>query len=803
MSFVGLTTAEAKRRLSSVGENRLATEGKTSAWGIVREQIMSPLIALLVGACVVSAALGEIGDAIAIGAIVVINGVIGFLQEYRAERALEALRNVTAPHARVLRDGIVREIPAVEVVPGDALVLEEGDVVAADGRLVEVTALRTNEALLTGESLPVDKSLAPSRDDAPIAERTDRIFGGTAVAAGRGVAEVTATGMRSELGKIAGLLASAESGETPLQKRLERVARTLLYLCVGIVAVVAVLGIVRGGGPLPVFLTAVALAVAAVPEGLPAVVTIALGVGVQRMAARNALVRKLAAVETLGCATVICTDKTGTLTTGVMTVREVWAHDRRKVLAAAAACVDAEISESAARGDPTEIAILRAAADTGVDRSDIERANPRVAVHPFDSDRKRMSILRRDAVLYVKGAVEVILPRCTSGVEGAAEANADMAGRGQRVLAVAVGTHDDERDLELLGLVGLADPPRSEAIEAVAAARAAGIKTVMITGDHPATARAIAREMGILRAGDDPDEVVRARVAPADKLAIVRALKAKGEVVAMTGDGANDAPALREANIGVAMGKGGTEVAREAASIVLTDDDYATIVAAVREGRGIFDNIRKTLLYLLSGNFGELLVMLVASVAGLPLPLTPLQLLWINLVTDGLPALALAMDPVEPDVLQRPPRRPSEPILRRDEWWSIAGTGTLIATITLGAFAWAIRDRGLEEARNLAFSILVFGEVLRAFAARSTTRTFWEAGVLTNVRLLAIIVASMTAQLAIHHIPATQRLFRIGAISLGDCVLSVALGCLPLAALEAAKIVRRSWAHHPPRTLPT
>jgi Ca2+-transporting ATPase len=791
----GLTTDEARQRLAEVGPNEIKLGESASPWKLLAGQFGSPLIWLLLAASVISAFLGEVADAIAIGAILVINAFVGFFQEYRAERAMLALRSMTAPRARVRRDGHALTISAAEVVPGDVLLLEAGDVVAADALVIEAHALSTNEAPLTGESTPVEKGMAPVPPNAPLAERHDSVFMGTSVATGTGLAKIAATGMLTELGKIANLLETAVESETPLQRRLAAVGRTLLYLCVGIVAIVAVLGLVRGMRWLDVLMSAVSLAVAAVPEGLPAIVTIALAIGVQRMAARHALIRRLPSVETLGCATVICTDKTGTLTTGVMVVRELWGADHAKVLDAAAACSDAELGadQKSGSGDPTEVALLMAAAERGIRRPDIERQRPRNDVHPFDSERKRMSILRADGVLYVKGAVDLLLPLCMSGTDGAADANLQLAARGLRVLGVATGAGTDENGLRLLGLVGLADPPRTEAIAAVAAARAAGITTVMITGDHPVTALAIAREMGIVGPGDNPDDVVHARATPEEKLQIVRAWKAKGAVVAMTGDGVNDAPALREAHIGIAMGKGGTEVTREASDMVLTDDNFASIVEAIREGRGIFDNIRKSLVYLLAGNAGELALMLAASIIGLPLPLLPLQLLWINLVTDGMPALALVMDPAEGDVLARPPRRPDEPMLGRSEWLNVVWTGLLQAATTLGVFVWALRSRDLMEARNLAFSVIVFAELFRSFASRSTTRVFWEVGAFTNVRLVGVVVISAIVQIGIHHIPATQALFQIGHLGLSDCGLSVLAGLVPVTVLEITKLLRRGF----------
>jgi Ca2+-transporting ATPase len=792
----GLSSAEARSRLAEHGPNEIRREKATSPWAILAAQFKGAMIWLLLGACVVSAALGEVADAVAIGAIVVLNAVVGFLQEYRAERAVQALRSMTAPRARVLRDGASVMIPATDVVVGDALVLEAGDIVPADARLRLAHALRINEAPLTGESAPVQKRITPVAADAHLADRTDCVFMGTSVSAGTGAAEVIATGMGTELGKIAHLLAAVRQEATPLQRRLESVGRTLLYLCLGIVALVAILGFLRGLPRMEVLLSSVSLAVAAVPEGLAAVVTIALALGVQRMASRHVLIRTLPSVETLGCATVICTDKTGTLTTGVMVVRELWGRDHGALLFAAAACCDAELGPDgrSGTGDPTELAILMAAARRGIDRKAIESERPRVAVEPFDADTKRMSIRRGDGKLYVKGAVEAVLPLCVAGTDNAVEANAGMARQGLRVLAVAVGEGPGEANLNLLGLVGIADPPRTEAIAAVALARAAGITTVMITGDHPVTAQAIGRELGILTPADDPAEVVHARATPEDKLRIVREWKARGDVVAMTGDGVNDAPALREAHIGIAMGRTGTEVTREASDMILTDDNFASIVAAVQEGRGIYHNIQKTLVYLLAGNVGELAVMLGASVVGLPFPLLPLQLLWINLVTDGLPALALVADPISDDLLRRPPRKPDERMLGRPQWTTVIVTGLLEAAVTISVFAWALGSRGLGEARSLAFSVIVFSELFRSFAARSTTRLFWEVGAFTNLRLLGVVIVSGLVQLALQHVPFAQTLLGTGPLSAADCALSIALGLIPVSILESAKLVRRIGA---------
>lgn len=795
----GLTLAEVTALLAQWGRNELHQEAARPAWRILLAQYLSPLIGLLLIASVVSAALGEVADAIAIACILIVNGLVGFFQEYRAERAMAALRSLTAPRARVLRDGRAQLIAAAEVVPGDILLLEAGDVVAADAQILEAYALQANEAPLTGESVPAEKSALPDAPGAPLAERHNRVFMGTAITSGSGVARVAATGSQTELGKIAHLLSTAQDSVTPLQARLASVSRTLIWACLSIVSLVALLGLARGLPWLEVLISAVSLAVAAVPEGLPAVVTIALALGVQRMAQQRVLVRRLHAIETIGCATVVCTDKTGTLTTGAMTVRELWGADEQALLFAAAACCDAQLDEQGRPGvgDTTELAILVAAYQRGIRRDDIERAHPKVSAIPFDSVRKRMAIRRANGVLYVKGALEMVLARSSSAPEGVSEAAQLMAQRGLRVLAIATGAGEAEEALTVLGLVGMADPPRPEAIAAVMEARRAGVTTVMITGDHPVTAGAIAREMGIVVGGESTEGRVHARATPEDKLRIVRDWKSKGAVVAMTGDGVNDAPALREAHIGIAMGVTGTEVTREAADMILTDDNFASIVAAVREGRGIFDNIQKTVVYLLSGNAAELMVMLVASVLALPVPLLPLHILWVNLATDGLPALALVTDPTDGDVIGRPPRDPAAPLLGRREWMSVLATGVLQATVTLSVFVWALDARGLDEARNLAFTTLVFGELFRAFGARSASKTFWQMGLLTNKRLLAIVLISVAVQIAIHHVPAMAKLMQISPLSLSDCTMALLVGLIPFLSIDAWKMLAGQWRRQP------
>jgi P-type Ca2+ transporter type 2C len=868
----GLRSSEAAARLATFGRNEIRAGKAVSRWAILRAQFSSVVIWILIAAAVISALLGEMLDAVVIAAIVALNAAIGFLQEYRAEQAVAALARLAAPLARVVRDGEARVVAAAEVVPGDLLLLEAGDLVAADARLAEASALRANEAALTGESVSVEKSTGLCPPETVLPDRTNMVFSGTSVVAGSGRALAIATGMETEFGKIAQMLEAAPATRTPLQRKLDQVGRRLLWASLAIVAVVFGLGLMRSVAPFEMFLSAVSLAVAAIPEGLPAVVTIALALGVSRMVARNALVRRLHSVETLGSAQVICTDKTGTLTMGQMTARRVVTAagpltvsgegyvtegaifdggEERNIgndslladlLTAAAACNDAHLvsrdGAAAVVGDPTEGALLVLAVKGGIDLSAIEREMPRIAALPFSSERKLMTVIRRigdGTRAFVKGAPEVVLQRAThircaegkraltdSDRSATLQATALMAGEALRVIACAdravdsgeingAGADSDqiENGLTLLGLVGLQDPPRGEARDAVRRCRQAGIRTVMITGDHADTARAIARELEILRHGDEVMEgaelaklsdddlaarvrsvAVYARVTAEHKLRIVRAWKSQGAVVAMTGDGVNDAPALKEASIGIAMGLTGTEVTKEAADVVITDDNFASIVAAVEEGRGIYDNIAKTLAYLLSGNTGELIVMLVAALAGRPLPLLPTQLLWINLVTDGLPALALATDPIDPDVLSRPPRPPESQILDREMISLVVLTGCLTATVALVAFVSELRI-GVESARSAAFFVLVVAELLRSFGARSPVRTIWEIGVFSNLRLFAVVVASFALQLLISQVHIFGVIFETEPVSLVQCLWRIGLGAVPLMVLQAVKIARR------------
>ena len=862
-----LSSSEAAARLAADGPNALHDVAPPAAWRIFARQFEGLVTWVLLGAVAVSLVLGDWIEAAAIAAIVLLNAVVGFLQEWRAESALAALRSLGAPRARVVRDGQSRVIAARDVVRGDLILLEAGDIVAADARLLDAAGLETNEALLTGESLPVAKRAAvppppgAPADAAASGERDASVFAGTAVSRGRGAAAVVATGMATELGRIAGLLVEAGRDRTPLQRRLDQMSRRLILLCAGIVVVILTLGVARGEAFLEMLLASLSLAVAAIPEGLPTVVTLALAVGTRRMARRQALVRHMAAIETLGAAQVICSDKTGTLTTGELRARRVWTPSgghaaRRRLLHAAAASSDAELRGDAAHpaivGDPTEGALLIAAAEEGIDRSAIESREPRLYVVPFDPERKRMSIVRRGAdgqTLYMKGAPEMVLPLCTrqalddgeaplddAARRGALDETRRFAGEALRVLAVAErrlpprataspGAHDEpgaafEADLTLLGLAALADSPRPEAREAVARCRAAGIRVVMITGDHPVTGAAIARELGILDGGahgqEGPDidpalvldgrgldalddrglaeaarrVAVYARVAPAHKLRIVRALKRDGLVVAMTGDGVNDAPAVREASVGIAMGRAGTEVTRQAADIIITDDNFASIVNAVEEGRRIFDNIQRTLLYLLAGNTGEVLVMLVAVIAGWPIPLLPVQLLWVNFVTDGLPALALATERVHARALLRPPRPSGAGFADRPFVGRLLLAGSLIALVSLVGFWLGYRNgQGVESGRSLAFAVLVVAHINWAFAARSRSSTVLRIGPLTNLRLIAVMVATFLMQVAIQSTPALAPLFGTVPLDRHGWLIAALLGLVPLTAIELVKIL--------------
>ena len=873
----GLAEAEAERRLAQHGPNVLRQEDPIHPLDFLLGQFKSLLVWILIAAAVLSGALGEWMDAIAILAIVLLNAVIGFYQEYNAEKSLAALKRMTAPRARVRREGQSRMIPATEVVPGDILELEVGDLVPADARLLEAASLKHVESALTGESEGVEKDPVPiDRPEVPLGDRRNLAFMGTSVAAGTGLAAVVGTGMDTEIGRIASLLQKAsreDAGEkTPLQQRLEAFGRVLVWASLGIVGLIFALGWMRSLPLLDLFMTSVSLAVAAVPEGLPAVVTIALAVGVQRMARRRALVRKLASVETLGSTNVICSDKTGTLTLGEMTVRELLVAGERlsvsgegyapegailslssgkpaaldqsaclgNLLRIFVGCNGARLSREGADwrvvGDPTEGALLAMGAKGGVHQMEFEKLLPKIIQFPFDSDRKRMTVVRRmqdgKTRALVKGAPDALLERCTGILDkgevrpmsevdrkGVLAANSDMADKALRVLAAAyrdlegpiLSTSGDvERDLVFVGLAGMQDPPRPEAVEAVKRCQGAGIRVVMITGDHPRTALAIARELGIAKPGDEAlsgAEVDRlsdaelqarvsqvpvyARVTAAHKLRIIRAWKVQGAVVAMTGDGVNDAPAIKGADIGIAMGRTGTEVTKEASDMVITDDNFATIVAAVEEGRGIYDNIRKSVQYLLGGNIGELGIVAFCVMLGLPMPLLPIHLLWINLVTDGFPALCLATDPIDPDVMKRRPRPRSERLTDGPFLLQALLTGLLTGGVTLGVYVFTLRHESLEAARSMAFATLVFSELFRAFGCRSETRTVWEIGCFSNLKLAGVVLASFLFQVWSHHNAWLGGFLKTPQMPWADCLSLIPIALIPLVLLEGFKLLKR------------
>ncbi|MFO7548683.1 MAG: cation-translocating P-type ATPase [Acidimicrobiia bacterium] len=872
----GLSATDAEAHLAEYGPNELEEEPRRPGWLMFLAQFANTMIVVLLIAAAITVVIGDLKDAIVITVIVVLNAVIGFVQEYRAEQAMAALRSMAAPTARVVREGTESTLPAAAVVPGDILVLEAGDVVPADARLLECPNLRVNESALTGESVPVDKTpeaLDPA-EGGMLADRRNMVFKGTAVVYGRARAVVVATGMATALGEIAGLLKAHQSPRTPLQIRLAVLGRWLAVAALAVCLLVFTVGVARGEDVRLMFLVAVSLAVAAIPEALPAVVTIALALGAQRMVKHHALIRKLPAVETLGSVTVICSDKTGTLTQGRMLVERVWtldgeirvagngyepvgdlegeteavdvAHDAAfgRLIRTAVLCNDAALvtpagpaEEWTVVGDPTEGALVALGGKAGLERDRYHRAHPRTAEIPFDSDRKLMTTVHRrregpGGRVATKGAVESVLPRVTRVARAGEDpgitdelrsqvlAQADAyAVAGYRVLALAGRTDDvalesldgAEHDLTLYGLVAMADPPRPESRAAVEACRSAGITPVMITGDHPATAEAIATRLGIAdgrrvatgpslaedpeHLGEDVDLIgVYARTTPEQKLDIVRALKARGHIVAMTGDGVNDAPALRTADIGVAMGINGTEVAKEAADMVLTDDNFATIVTAVGEGRRVYDNIRRFVRYTLTSNSGEIWVMLLGPLLGLPLPLLPVQILWINLVTDGLPGLALGVEPAEQDVMRRPPRSPSESIFARGLWQHVLAVGLIMGSIPLALGVWA--EAGGRPWQTMVFTSLALLQLGHAMAVRSEHEALWSLGLTSNRSLLGAVLMTVALQiLVIYWEPAAELLGTepLDAFELA-LVLAASTGVFWIVELEKAVGRRRSQA---------
>jgi P-type Ca2+ transporter type 2C len=870
----GLSATVSWRRLLAYGPNELQAGHRVSPWTILLEQFKNVLVIILLVAVALSALLGHTIEAGAIAIIVLFAVLLGFVQEYRAERAIEALRKMAEPGATVIRDGKEIDIPSRELVPGDIIVLLTGKKVPADARILSAINLTADEAALTGESVPVEKQSESLESAAlPVGDRLNMVYAGTALTCGRGRALVVATGLQTEFGKIAQMLKTVRTSKTPLQVNLDKVGRVLGQAALVIVLIVVALGLYRGQPLLEMFIFGIALAVAVVPEALPAVVTISLAIGVQRMVKRNALIRRLTAVETLGSVSVICSDKTGTLTKNEMTVRKTFtagrmievsgsgyeprgrfsldghllesSHSLTALLTAAALASDASLQGPAdgrstsveafdwhVKGDPTEGALIVAAAKAGLDKAELDGRFPRIGEIPFTSETKRMTTLHDssgDTIAYAKGAPEIILDSCNRELTetGATDltdaakkiistAARQMASEALRVLALAYKTNatlqNAEQEMIFLGLVGMIDPPRPEAKTSIETCIRAGIKPVMITGDHPLTAQAIARELGLLREGrsvtgadldamseDELESQVEkidlyARVSPAHKLRVVAALQNKGHVVAMTGDGINDAPALKKADVGVAMGLTGTDVSKEAAAMTLIDDNFASIVAAVEEGRGVFDNIKKYLMFLLSCNIGEIGLMVATSLLGLPLPLSAVQLLYVNLATDGLPALALAVDPPEGDLMRRAPRDPRIGIFTRPVVSLMLIGGLWSALVNLALFRWALASgHNINEAMTMTFISLVLIEFLKAYSFRSERHSLMIRP-FANKWLNLAIMWELGLLLIVACTPVLQQVF--GTVSLPwhkwAIVMGAALTVLPV--LELGKsLVRRGW----------
>jgi Ca2+-transporting ATPase len=861
----GLPGVDADTRLEQHGRNCLAEPDRRPAWLLFVDQFRNVLVGVLAGAAVLAGLVGDFKDTIIIAVVLVANAALGFVQEHRAERSLAALRNMLVPTATVRRDGAVQEIAAETLVPGDIVLLETGDRVPADGRLVAAASLEIAESALTGESAPVIKTTDAQPVDLPLAERASMAYMNTVVTRGRAELLVTATGMATEIGTLAGLLHGAVSEPTPLQRQLATLGRRIAFVGAAAVAVFFVLNIARGASLADTALSAVALAVAAIPEGLPAVVTVTLAVGVNQMAKRGAIVKRLASVETLGATTVICSDKTGTLTLNEMTARAVVANggrydvtgsgyqpdgdivdargnaaaDARRLLELAVACNNSRVVDDVAVGDPTEAALITLGAKGGVHADAVATDLPRVAELQFDAARKYMATFHRgtrrgETVMAVKGGADVVLARCASlatvngpvALDARSRADLDeqistLASEGLRVLAIAERTvaeidcedHDEStlatfvHDLQLVGLIGLLDPPRTEAATAIAACRRAGIDVKMITGDHAATATAIAQRLGIAgatltgaeldRMSDGElanaveDTAVFARVTPEHKVRLVRALRAQGHVTAMTGDGVNDAPALKSADIGIAMGVTGTEVSKEAAAMVLTDDNFATIVRAVEAGRGIYDNIVKFVRFQMSTNIGAIASLIGAPLFGLPVPFTAVQVLWVNLIMDGPPALALGVDPPRRDAMERPPRPRGAAILTPRRLVRMLGTGIVMAAGTLGVLAFGIETGTEEHALALAFTTFVLFQVFNALCVRSETESVFSRSTLRNGKLWAALATVVVLQVAAVHVDVVQGIFGTADLTGSDWLLVTAIASTVLWIDEGRKLFVR------------
>ena len=854
----GLSEAEVLARRAQYGANRMTAVAGTPAWRRFLQQLSQPLVIVLIGAGAITAGLGEWTDASVIFGVVLVNAIIGYWQEAKAEGALAALARTISTPVTVRRDGHRQKIDAALLVPGDLVILTAGDRLPADLRLIEASELRTDDSMLTGESLPVSKLITPLAAEAMLAERVNMAYAGTAVVAGQGLGIVVATGDASETGRIAGLIAAAPQLVTPLTRKMARFSNWLLWAIGGLAILTFAVGLARGESVFAMFMAAVALAVGAIPEGLPAAVTVTLAIGVARMAQRRAIIRHLPAVETLGSTTVICSDKTGTLTENAMTVRALWCAGQRfavsghgynpdggithedqpadvagalrECLVAGALCNDASLARAGQHwkitGDPTEAALLVAARKGGLDEHTLRLLQPRSGELPFDSRHQYMASAHHvdgEQIVYIKGALERLLPHCVdqlqpNGQPGPLDAKAveavahAYAEQGQRVLLLARQifapntplTATSLKKLTLIGLVGMIDPPRKAAISAIRNCHTAGIRVKMITGDHAVTALAIARQIGLageramtgreLAALDDEafslaahEIEVFARVEPEQKLRLVRALQARGEVVAMTGDGVNDAPALKQADIGIAMGLGGSEVAKEAAAMVLTDDNFATIEAAVEEGRGVWDNLIKFITWTLPTNFGEGLVIVTAILFGATLPITPLQILWINMTTAVLLGLTLAFEPIERGIMHRPPRRMATPVLDAALIWRIALVSILLLAGSFGLFLRAqAQGMSLAEARTVAVNVFVMVEIFYLFNCRSLTRGFWHQGVFSNTWLWAGIAAMIVLQGLFTYWPPLNAVFQTAPIGWQQWaeIVAFALFCSSVIALE-------------------
>jgi P-type Ca2+ transporter type 2C len=852
----GLTAGQADERLSKYGPNALEGAKKESLAMRFLEQLKDPMIIVLLAAAVLSLISSGGADwieAVIILGIVIVNAVISISQEDNANKALEALQKMSAPLAKVLRNGEVIRLETDKLVPGDIIVLEAGDLVPADARILECANLKADESAMTGESIPVSKQAIDSLpEETALGDRKNMVISSTVITNGRATCVVTATGMDTEVGQIARMLTDADDTTTPLQRKMGEISKTLSFICLAVCAVMFGVGLIHGKGLLEMFMTAVSLAVAAIPEGLPAIVTIVLALGVQRMVKRNAIVKKLPAVETLGCAGVICSDKTGTLTQNRMTVVDVWScggTHRKEALLIGTMCNDTvltydEDGSPKTAGDPTETAFVTAALkEDGMDKNLLEKEMPRAAELPFDSERKLMSTIHPLNGKYrvmVKGAPDVLLARCTSILDNgvtaltpalakqAEDANAAMAEKALRVLGCAykdidaipqgeLTSEDLENGLTFVGLVGMIDPPRMEVKQAVAECYGAGIRPVMITGDHKLTAVAIAKELDIFRPGDlaitgeDLDAMsqemleqevekfaVYARVSPEHKMRIVKAWQKRGQVVAMTGDGVNDAPALKVADIGCAMGITGTDVAKGAADMILTDDNFATIVHAVEQGRGIYSNIKKAIHYLLSCNIGEILTLFLATVFNFHQdPLVPVQLLWLNLVTDSLPALALGMEPVEKGVMREKPRAANESLFNKKFSIRLAWQGIMVGLVTLTAYylgEYILSDPNLADAtaNTMAFATLTMCQLFHAFDVRSEDQSILHIGVLSNPAMNKAFVVGMIMQLAVLLIPPLMSVFSVCALSAAEWGVVIGLSILPLIVCEIEKAIRRA-----------